>query len=414
MTSTKTEPKKRNFLQVFLEESSNTSLKVILLAIFSGLVAGGILIIITEPKIYAAFGISFQEGLISILKTLQDTYVSLFIGAVGDPAKIFEAIRSGNGTTILTAMKPIFESLVVSTPYIFSGLALALGFRVGLLNIGAEGQVFMGATAACWAGYAIKGLPAIVHIPVALGIGALAGGLWGFVPGWLKAKTGAHEVITCIMMNYTAFNLVQFLISGPMKDPKEFTPKTPWIETTAQLPQIFPGLNRFHIGFFIALVVAFLVWYLLFKTSWGYEMRMVGLNPNAAKYAGMNITFLTVISMSLSGALAGLAGANEILGVTYRQVPSFSSGYGFDAIALALLGNNHPVGVVLAALLFGFLRSGSRLMQLRAGIPVELISILQAFIMIFIAAPAIVRTIYRIKEPNLIEDSNKPSTAGGK
>ena len=291
-----------------------------------------------------------------------------------------------------------------STPYIFGGLAVALGFRAGLFNIGVEGQIFIGAVTGVWAGYAITGLPAIIHVPLAMLFGALGGALWGFIPGFLKAKTGAHEVITTIMMNYIAFRLVDWLLKFPMKDPNEFTPKTPWIEESAKLVRFFDVPIRFHLGFFIALLMAFLVYLLLFKTTWGLELRMVGANPNAAKYAGIKITTATVVAMALSGALAGMAGANEVLGVNYRLLPAFSSGYGFDSIALALLGKTHPVGVVLSSLLFGFLRNGARSMQLAVGVPIDIVSILQAVILAFIAAPAIIRTIYRLREPKHQED----------
>jgi ABC-type uncharacterized transport system permease subunit len=204
-------------------------------------------------------------------------------------------------------------------------------------------------------------------------------------------------------MNYIAFLMIDWLLRYPMKDPNEYTPKSPWILETAKMVRLFDTPIRFHIGFFIALLMAFLVWWLLFKTTLGFELRTVGLNPNAAKYAGMKVTSAIVIGLSLSGALAGMAGANEILGVNYRLVSGFSSGYGFDSIALALLGKSHPVGVVLASLLFGFLRNGARLMQVRADVPIDIVSILQALILAFIAAPAIIRTIYRLKEQKMEE-----------
>ena len=283
-----------------------------------------------------------------------------------------------------------------------------------MFNIGVEGQIFIGAMASVWAGYTFTGLPPILHVPLSLAFGALGGGLWGFIPGLLKAKTGAHEVINTIMMNYIAFRLTDFMLRGPLHDPNEFTPKSPWILESAKLLRFFKDPIRFHIGFLIALGIAFLIYWLLFKTTWGFELRTVGTNPNAAKYAGMNNIVVTILAMTISGGLAGLAGANEVLGVNHRLLPAFSSGYGFDSIALALLGKNHPFGVVLSALLFGFLRNGARMMQLRAGIPVDIISILQALILAFIAAPAIIRTIYRLKEPDVEEESGvKISGWGG-
>jgi simple sugar transport system permease protein len=390
-------------LNVFLEEVRRSPLTVTFLAIFTGLFLGGIIAALTSEQMYAAFRVSLGEGIKVGAQAAWNTYRALFLGAFGDPAKISAAFATGDWLQINRALSPFFESLVQATPYIFAGLAVAFGFRVGLFNIGAEGQIFVGALAAVWAGVFIKGLPAIIHAPLAFLIGGLGGALWGFVPGWLKAKTGAHEVIITIMMNYIAFRLSEYLLTGYLRDPNKTTPISAPIETTAWIPRFFPDPNRFHLGFFIALGIAYLIYLLLFKTTWGFELRTVGANPSAAHYAGMNIVRSMVITMSLSGMLAGFAGANEVLGVNRNLGVAFSSGYGFDSIALALLGNSHPLGVVLAALLFGFLRNGAIQMQLTAGIPIDIISIIQAMILAFIAAPAIIRTLYRLKLPKEVE-----------
>jgi general nucleoside transport system permease protein len=389
----------KNAIKIFLEETSKSSFTIIILAIFTGLVLGGVLAAATDIQIYNAFGKSFLGGIIASLNLIWTTYSSLFIGAFGTPSIMLASFQSGDGATILAAFRPFLESLVVTTPYLFTGLAVAMGFKAGVFNIGAEGQLYMGSIMAGWAGWTFKGLPPIIHVPLALGVGILVGGLWGFIPGWLKAKTGAHEVINTIMMNYIAFNFVEYLIAGPFEDPKVAF-KTPFIAESAHLYRFFAPPMRFHIGFFIAIAVAILIWYMLFKTTWGYEFRSVGLNPNASKYAGINTTLITILAMTISGAIAGLAGATEILGVTFRQTQALSTGYGFDAIAVALLANNNPLGVILTAMLFGFMRSGSRVMQLQTGIPIDIISILQALIIFFIAAPAIIRTIYRLKTPS--------------
>ena len=374
------------------------SMLIPVLAVISGLFFGAVFIILTSEDVYAAFGRSIGQGLGASFRIVWEAYSALFTGSLGDPAKISAALQSGDGEAIRRAFNPFFESLVASTPYIFGGLALALGFRAGVFNIGAEGQVFVGAIFAAYAGYAIQGLPAIIHIPLALAAGALGGAIWGFIPGWLKAKTGGHEVINTIMMNYVAFRLSEWLLAGPMKRPDSFNPISPTIAESAMLPRFFGYPIRFHLGFFIALLAAWFVYWLLFKTTWGFNLRTVGANPSAAKYAGINVTRYMVLGMTLSGALAGLAGTNEVLGLNHNLALAFSSGYGFDSIALALLGNNHPVGVVLAALLFGTMRNGATRMQVAAGIPIDIISILQAVILIFIAAPAIIRTIFRLKE----------------
>ncbi len=244
--------------------------------------------------------------------------------------------------------------------------------------------------------------------------GAIGGGLWGFIPGWLKAKTGGHEVINTMMMNYIAFRLSDWLLTGPMKRPGTANPVSPTIEESAKLYRFFGDPIRFHLGFIIALGVAWLVYWFLFKTKWGFDLRAVGANPHAARYAGMLVSLTIILAMVLSGGLAGMAGANEVLGVNYNLAMAFSSGYGWDSIALALLGKSHPAGVVLSALLFGALRNGATNMQLKTNIPIDIISVLQAFILVFVAAPAVIRTIYRLKAPKYGEEGLFVSSWGGK
>jgi simple sugar transport system permease protein len=369
------------------------------LSIFTGLILGGLIVMITTEDMYAAFGDgNVWEGLKIGFGAFFDSFEALFKGSVGDPEKIANALRSGDQLEIRRAFNPFLESFVAATPYIFAGLAVAIAFRCSMFNIGAEGQLFVGALSATYVGYAVEGLPPIIHIPLALLAGALGGAFWGLIPGWLKAQTGAHEVINTIMMNYVAFRLSDYLLRGPMQRPESFNPVSPSIQDSAKFLKFFKEPIRFHIGFFIALAVAWLVWYFLFKTKWGFDLRTVGTNPDAARYAGMNVPLMMVVAMALAGAMAGLAGTNEVLGVNHNMAAAFSSGYGFDAIALALLGKSHPGGVVLAAILFGFLSNGAIKMQLM-GIPIDIITIIQALVIVFIAAPAIVRTIYRLKEP---------------
>lgn len=263
----------------------------------------------------------------------------------------------------------------------------------------------MGATFGVWAGFAITGLPAVIHVPLVLMAGFLGGAIWGFVPGLLKAYTGAHEVITTIMLNFIAFRLNEWLLRGPLQRPDSFNPISPFIQESARLHRFFGDPIRFHLGFFVSLGVAWLVYWLLFKTRWGFDLRTVGASPNAARYAGMSITFLIILAMTLSGGLAGLAGVNEVSGVNYNLALAFSAGFGFDSIALALLGKSHPLGVVLAALLFGTLQNGAIQMQVSAGIPIDIIRIMQALILAFIAAPAIIRSIYRLRTPEYVEEA---------
>lgn len=389
------------------------TLLIPVLAIFSGLVMGGIFIILTSPEVYVAFSKSILAGLQTSLDVVLTAYKALFTGAFGSPTRMIQALQSGNELAIRRAFNPFLESLVASTPYIFAGLSVAFAFHAGLFNIGAEGQLTIGAIFAAYVGFAVTGLPMIIHLPLALLAGAIGGGIWGFIPGWLKAKTGGHEVINTIMLNYIAYRISDYLLRGPMMRPDSFNPVSPTIMPSAFLPKFFGDPIRFHLGFFVALGVAALVWWFLYKTRWGFDHRAVGANPNASRYAGMNIVFSTILAMTLAGSLAGLAGTNEVLGVNHNLAMAFSSGYGFDAIALALLGRNHPFGVVLAALLFGFLRNGATSMQLAAGIPIDIISIIQAFILAFVAAPAIIRTIYRLRTPVAGEEGGLTSSWAG-
>lgn len=391
---------KPTFLSTFLDEISSQSVLIPFLAIFTGFLLGGIIIALTTEEVYAAFGEGgIGAGLGAAWDAIALAYGSLFRAAIGSPSRISAAFASGDRQEILRSINPFFESLVATTPFIFAGLGVALGFKAGLFNIGVEGQLFIGAIFAAYLGFALTGLPAVIHLPIAFLGGAVGGAIWGFIPGLLKAKTGGHEVINTIMMNYIAFRLSEWLLSGPLKRPESFNPVSPTILDSAKLPRFFGDPVRFHAGFFLALIMAGIVFWFMFRSRWGFDLRTVGANPNAARYAGMNITVVTIAAMSLSGALAGMTGANEVLGVNYNLALAFSAGYGFDAIALALLGKNHPGGVVLAALLFGFLRSGALGMQLEAGIPIDIISVLQALVLAFIAAPAIIRTIYRLKQP---------------
>lgn len=403
----------RSAIKVFLDEVAKAPLIVPVLAIISGLILGGLIVALTTEEVYAVWRTSPLDAIRVGWDAAMSAYSALFNGAIGNPTRIAEAFQGGDPLEIRRAINPFFESLNKSVPYIFAGLAVALGFRAGLFNIGAEGQLFIGAVGAVWAGFALTGLPPIIHIPLALLAGALGGALWGFIPGLLKAKTGGHEVINTIMMNYIAFRLTEYLLRGPLQRPDSFNPVSPFIQDSAKLPRFFEDPIRFHLGFFIALAVAYGVYWLLFKTRWGFDLRTVGANPNAARYAGMNIVVVTIAAMSLSGALAGLAGANEVLGLNYNLAVAFSSGFGFDSIALALIGKSHPVGVVLAALLFGTLRNGAIQMQVAAGIPIDIISVMQAMILAFIAAPAIIRTIYRLRVPTGAADEIRVRGWGG-
>jgi simple sugar transport system permease protein len=312
-----------------------------------------------------------------------------------NPADAFAALFQG----AFTNRNALPETLVATTPYIFLGLAVALGFRAGLFNIGAEGQFYLGAVFGVFVGFRLHGLPGLLHVTLAVLAGMLGGLIWGTIPGVLKARFGAHEVITTIMLNYIAFLLTDWLINnkGPMADLHASAPKTPHIDPAAQLPILLPD-SRLHAGLLLALLAVPVVWFLLERTTVGFRVRAVGLNATAARASGISVGWTIVAVMAISGALAGLAGADEILGVEHYMPASFSVGYGFDAIAVALLARSNPWGILPAALLFGAMRSGAGFMQLETQVSSDLVSIVQATVIMFVAAPLLVRWIFRLRE----------------
>jgi ABC-type uncharacterized transport system permease subunit len=301
-------------------------------------------------------------------------YQAMFIGACGNSANCA-------------------ETLVYVSPLLLTGLSIAVGYRCGLFNIGAEGQFIVGMMAAAWAGACNLNLPAWLHVPLTMLVGSAAGFLWGAVPGYCKAKFGAHEVIMTIMTNYIALHLTGYLVNQVLIAPPGTSPVTRVIQESARLPRFLPP-SRLNTGIFIAVAALIMVYFFLWKTKWGYEIRAVGLNPDAARYAGINVSRTVVLAMGISGALAGLAGALQIQGIQYRFNDLFSfPGYGLDGIAVALLGNNHPAGIILAACLFGALNNGALQMQSVAGIPNNLIGVIQAVIIFFVATDSLVKRL---------------------
>ncbi len=283
------------------------------------------------------------------------------------------------------------ETLTAATPLLLASLGVSLAFRAGLFNIGAEGQLVLGSLAAAWTGWALPGLlgwqlPSAAMIPVTLLAAALAGGLWGAVPGLLRARFGAHEVISTIMMNYLALIGASFLLNGPFKDPDPLNvlARTPAIVPEARLPVAFGG--PLHAGVLLAPAAVAAVLFLLRRTVWGYELVTTGANPEAARAAGIDVRRTIVMAMAAAGALAGLAGGIEVCGVHHRHEAGFSPGYGFEAVAVALLGRAHPFGVAAAALLFGALKAGAPRMQFLTQVPIDLIVLLQGCVILFSAA----------------------------
>jgi general nucleoside transport system permease protein len=337
-----------------------------------------------------------------ILVPILAVIIALILGAftmlatgvgIGTIGRSFVALFQGSFGSVYA----VSETLTAAAPLTLCGLGLALGFRAGLFNIGAEGQLILGGVAAVAVGFMLTGLPIWIHLPLALLAGAIAGALWASIAGWLKAATGAHEVITTIMLNFIAYRLTDYLLRNPpIQKPGRTDPISESVLQSAQLPKLLASFDptlRVHLGIFIALAAVVLVYWLLFRSTIGFEFRASGANPDAARYAGMRSGVIIVLVMACAGALAGLAGANQVLGVLGRASPNFSAGIGFDAIAVALLGRSHPVGVLLAGILFGALQAGGRQMQVAAGVSIDLIAIIQALIIVFIAAPMLVRTI---------------------
>jgi simple sugar transport system permease protein len=407
----------RNFLQrIFVRRGTSQTILLPLLAVFTALVLGGLIIAFTNTDTLAAWGHFFQNPWGALKSTglvIYKAYAAMFEGAFGNPKDFFQQlgiwIKTGDDKLLLSAIRPIGDSLVFSVPYMLAGLGVAVGFQCNMFNIGAEGQLYIGALASAYVGYAVHGLPWYIHAPLAILAGAIAAGIWGFIPGILKARFGAHEVINTIMMNYIAYRLMDYLLNGPMKS--GYVPASPQVLPTAMLATIFPSPVRIHWGFFIALGLAVVVYWLLWKTPFGMELRMVGTNDRAARYAGISVKKTMVVAFVISAALCGLAGSIHLLGVDHRMMPSFSPGYGFDAIALALLGNSHPVGVVLASLLFAFLHSGAPRMQVMAGTPVEIIRIIQGLVIVFVAAPEIIRGLYHLRSTRSGKKSAEPSVS---
>lgn len=324
--------------------------------------------------------------------------LALIIGAIillatgVSPIKAYVALFKGAFGTATYLQR----TLEKTTPLVFSGLAVAFAFKAGLFNIGAQGQLLLGAITAAFIGFSLKGLPAALHIPLALLGGGLAGAFYGFIPGMLRSFTGAHEVITTIMLNYVAINITDYLANGPWKDtsPGNIVAMTPQIEQSARIPFIGPV----PVGFLIAIVISVVIWYILGRTNLGFEIRTVGLNPHAAKYAGMRTKLILVLTLVISGLLAGLGGAVETQGVVYRYQPGFNTGLGFDGITIALLGRTSPLGVIPAALLIGAMKAGSNVMQFEAKVAKEILDVIQALMLFFVSADMIVRWIIRIRK----------------
>jgi ABC-type uncharacterized transport system permease subunit len=331
---------------------------------------------------------------------------SLIILASGqDPVAAFAALLQG----AFGGWVQLGETAMRATPLIIAGLAVGFSFRANLFNIGADGQLIMGSLAAAWFGLLLAGLPSLLAIPLILIGSMLFGAAWAFIPALLKAKVGAHEVITTMMFSWIALYFTSWLVTGPLAQGSQI-PQTPMLAQQVWLPtldQFIPGIPpvRAHVGFLIALAAAVVVALILSRTTLGYEVRAVGFNPLAAENGGISVSMNTIYALCISGALAGLAGGSEVLGVTHRMFDQVSagSGFGFTGIAVALLGKKHPVGIIFAAILFGALSAGAGTMQLEANVSQKIVTIVQGLIIFFVGAETIVSWLIKRRQRLALE-----------
>jgi simple sugar transport system permease protein len=376
-------------------------------AVLLALVFGGILIVVTDEAVAQASAYFFSRPLDTfqaMWDAVAGAYSALFRGSV------FNYLRLDD---LAVAFRPITETLANATPLIAAGLGVALAFRVGLFNIGGRGQMLIAAAAAGYVGAYIP-MPPVLHLLVALIVGLIGGALWGGLVGLLKARTGAHEVIVTIMLNYIAFYLVSFLLRTPgaLQAPDQNNPKSGPILETAQFPALLGDQYNLNLGFILVIVATIYVWYLLNRSAMGFRFRAVGENPNAARVAGIKVERVYVQVMLIAGALVGLAGVYQVLGnFTGGFAAGLDAGIGFDAITVALLGRSKPWGVFFAGILFGALKAGSYTMQASEGIPVDIVLVVQSFIVLFIAAPPLVRAIFRLPTPDPLFQWRTPKTA---
>ncbi len=382
-----------------------------LLALVTAFLFGAIVIVLTDFANLSRLGTDPLGAIGGALGGVLAGYGAMLAGAFGDPARILAAIQSGTAGDIATAIRPLTETLVAATPLILAGLAVAISFRAGMFNIGVDGQLMIGALGATIAAFVLQGqLPSFAILLVSIVVGVLCGAFWGFIPGFLKARTGAHEVITTIMLNYIAAQVVFFALRSPtLRAPGSTAPVSKPL-SFIDIPLIIdlPAI-RLDYSFVVALLMAGAVSFLLFRTTKGFELRASGFNPTAARYAGMSAGGSMMLAMALSGGLAGLAGSFMVIGTVGQLSLDLSGGIGFTAIALALLAALRPSGVILAALLFGALTSGGKLMGIQSGIPFDLLVFIMALVIMFVAAPGLIRSIWRIKPDKRSAETPAPT-----
>ncbi|GAA1853188.1 ABC transporter permease [Myceligenerans crystallogenes] len=378
-------------LQDTMAHPWTTAVGAVLLAVL----VGSVMIAFTDEDVTAAAAYFFSrpgDTFAALGDAIGGAYSALFRGAVFNPrAEGFAA-----------QIRPLTETFNYATPLVAAGIGIALAFRAGLLNIGGQGQMLMAAVCAGWVGFGVTGLPAGLHAALAVVAGMAGGAVWAGIAGVLKARTGAHEVIVTIMLNWIAFYLLAYLLATPglLQAPGSANPKTPPTLPSAQLPPLLGERYSLHWGFVLALAAVVFAWWLLNRSSEGFQYRAVGSNPRAARVAGIDVGWSTVKVMLLSGALVGIAGASQVLGqVTTGFSGDIDAGVGFDALTVALLGGSSPWGVLAAGILFGAFKAGGTAMQASEGVPSDIVLVVQSLIVLFIAAPTLVRAIFRLPDP---------------
>lgn len=383
---------------------------VSVLAVLLALFLGGLLIASTDKQVGATAGYFFArptDFISAVWSAATRSYVALFQGSVFNP----------RGSGIGGQIAPLMETLTIATPLITAGLGVALAFRAGLFNIGAQGQIIIAGILASWVGFALH-LPLGLHLLLVLLAGIVGGALWGGLVGLLKARTGAHEVIVTIMFNYIALYLVRFLLDTPaFQRPGETTPISPVLDPSAVYPQILGSQYRLHLGFLLAIAATVFVWWLLNRSTVGFEFRAVGANPKAALTAGINVPRATILVMAIAGGLAGLSGVAQVAGTEKVLTDGVAATYGFDAITVALLGRSTPWGTFAAGVLFGAFRAGAVQMQIQTGTPIDIVLVVQSLIVLFIAAPPLVRAVFglnpRKKKAARAGKTPQAATTGG-
>ena len=377
-----------------LTEIVNGNALVSVLAVLVAIVVGSLMIALTDPAVQAASGYFFaapMDTLNAIGSAVGGAYAALFRGS----------IYNFNADSFAIGIRPLTETLKFATPLIAAGLGVGLAFRAGLFNIGGQGQMLMAAAAAGYVATAWD-LPFPLHLIVALVAGIVAGAIWAGIAGLLKARTGAHEVIVTIMLNHIAFYLLAWMLAtqGLLQAPGSNNPKTAPMAETAVLPLILGPTYKLHLGFLLALIAVAITWWILERSSLGFRFRAVGENPAAARTAGISVGRMYFTVMLIAGGLVGLAGVSQVLGTEPKGFSGgIDAGIGFDAITVALLGRSRPLGILWAGLLFGAFKTGGFTMQASQGVPIEIVLVVQSLIVLFIAAPPLVRAMFGLPQP---------------